>query len=171
MVWSWQVAFDAPSWLKLWLVGMSLVLRVSTVDQYPHRWRSLRIAFQWSSDISAIYWLLYRYFMYPRPFVRQEQIFGWWFGTFFHNYIGNNHPKWLIFFRGVETTNQNMHWFTNIVVWFISMGSQLSQPKKMWLTPKDGHKSGERTASTWRWWESRGQSLTVTALRPVIRLL
>jgi hypothetical protein len=21
-------------------------------------------------------------------------------------YIGNNHPNWLIFFRGVETTNQ-----------------------------------------------------------------
>ena len=32
---------------------------------------------------------------------------GWWFGTFFIvPYIGNNHPNWLIFFRGVETTNQ-----------------------------------------------------------------
>ena len=31
---------------------------------------------------------------------------GWWFGTF--PYIGNNNPNWLIFFRGVETTNQ---WF------------------------------------------------------------
>ena len=27
---------------------------------------------------------------------------GWWFGTFFiFPYIGNNNPKWLIFFRGV----------------------------------------------------------------------
>ena len=33
-------------------------------------------------------------------------ISGWWFGTFFFPYIGNNHPNWLIFFRGVETTNQ-----------------------------------------------------------------
>jgi hypothetical protein len=35
---------------------------------------------------------------------------GWWFGTFFifHN-IWNNHPNWLVFFRGVETTNQ--WWF------------------------------------------------------------
>ena len=34
---------------------------------------------------------------------------GWWFGTFFiFPYIGNNHPNWLIFFRGVDTTNQ---WF------------------------------------------------------------
>ena len=33
---------------------------------------------------------------------------GWWFGTFFiFPYIGNNHPNWLIFFRGVQTTNQN----------------------------------------------------------------
>ena len=32
---------------------------------------------------------------------------GWWFGTFFiFPYIGNNHPIWLKFFRGVETTNQ-----------------------------------------------------------------
>ena len=32
---------------------------------------------------------------------------GWWFGTFFiFPYIGNNHPNWLIFFIGVQTTNQ-----------------------------------------------------------------
>ena len=36
-----------------------------------------------------------------------ESITGWWFGTFFiFPYIGNNHPNWLIFFRGVQTTNQ-----------------------------------------------------------------
>ena len=30
---------------------------------------------------------------------------GWWFGTFFlFPYIGNNHPNWLIFFRGVQNT-------------------------------------------------------------------
>ena len=32
---------------------------------------------------------------------------GWWFGTFFiFPYVGNNHPHWLIFFRGVQNTNQ-----------------------------------------------------------------
>jgi hypothetical protein len=32
---------------------------------------------------------------------------GWWFGTFFifHD-IWDNPSQWLIFFRGVETTNQ-----------------------------------------------------------------
>ena len=35
---------------------------------------------------------------------------GWWFGTFsILPYIGKNHPNWLIFFRGVETTNQYIH--------------------------------------------------------------
>ena len=38
---------------------------------------------------------------------------GWWFGTFFiFPYIGNNHPNWLIFFRGVQTTNQQQ--FANL---------------------------------------------------------
>ena len=31
----------------------------------------------------------------------------WWFGIWnIFPYIGKNHPNWLIFFRGVETTNQ-----------------------------------------------------------------
>ena len=33
---------------------------------------------------------------------RMETCSGWWFGTFFiFPYIGDNHPNWLIFFRGV----------------------------------------------------------------------
>ena len=40
-----------------------------------------------------------------------SSITGWWFGTFFiFPYIGNNHRNWLIFFRGVETTNQHKYW-------------------------------------------------------------
>ena len=38
---------------------------------------------------------------------------GWWFGTFFiFPCIGNNHPNWLIFFRGVQTTNQMGLWLS-----------------------------------------------------------
>ena len=34
---------------------------------------------------------------------------GWWFGTsFIFPHLGNNHSNWLIFFRGVETTNQSI---------------------------------------------------------------
>ena len=36
------------------------------------------------------------------PYFHDISISGWWFGTFFiFPYIGNNHPNWLIFFRGV----------------------------------------------------------------------
>ena len=36
---------------------------------------------------------------------------GWWFGTFLiFPEIWNNHPSWVIFFRGVETSNQNISW-------------------------------------------------------------
>ena len=44
-----------------------------------------------------------------RWFTKNGMIYisGWWFGTcFIFPYIGNNHPNWLIFFRGVQTTNQ-----------------------------------------------------------------
>ena len=35
----------------------------------------------------------------------------WWFGTFFiFPYIAKSNPNWLIFFRGVETTNQECSW-------------------------------------------------------------
>ena len=41
---------------------------------------------------------------------------GWWFGTWmdycFHS-VGNNPSHWLIFFRGVETTNQNLVSYDN----------------------------------------------------------
>ena len=43
---------------------------------------------------------------------------GWWFGTFVtFQYIGNNHPNSLIFFKGVETTNPfGMYdWFGGVV--------------------------------------------------------
>ena len=45
-----------------------------------------------------------------------KRISGWWFRTVFvFPYIGNNHPNWIIFFRGVETTNS---WFTHWKWWF-----------------------------------------------------
>ena len=49
----------------------------------------------------------------------------WWYSCqvlvgglehgFFPPYIGNNHPNWLIFFRGVQTTNQKFLWAVHIV--------------------------------------------------------
>ena len=42
-----------------------------------------------------------------------------WLPFFIFPYIGNNHPNWLIFFRGVQTTNQ-----------MIKIGVSLFQEKK-----------------------------------------
>ena len=46
---------------------------------------------------------------------------GWWFGTFFiFPYIGNNHPSWLIFFRGVAQppTRWWLSWL--LFLWLLS---------------------------------------------------
>ena len=42
------------------------------------------------------------------PALRQLQLVGGdWNMTFIVPYIGNNHPNWQLFFRGVEATNQS----------------------------------------------------------------
>ena len=46
---------------------------------------------------------------------------GWWFGTWllFSHILGNNHPNWVIFFRGVETTNQSFFCLCWGMLWHI----------------------------------------------------
>ena len=42
------------------------------------------------------------YFTFVSRIFFEQKWSDWWFGTFFiFPYIGNNHPNWLIFFRGV----------------------------------------------------------------------
>ena len=51
-------------------------------------------------------------------------ISDWWFGTsFIFPYMVNNHPNRLIFFRGVETTNQNIVKNRNLLIdlWFLGL--------------------------------------------------
>ena len=58
------------------------------------------------------------------------RISGWWFGTFFiFPYIGNNHPNCLIFFRGVQTTNQIRFWAMNTILSHTSPFSPGSKPR------------------------------------------
>jgi len=56
-------------------------------------------------------------FWWPKIYGKyMEHISDWWFGTvLIFPYIGNNTPNLLIFFRGVETTNQINIWD---VTWF-----------------------------------------------------
>ena len=58
-----------------------------------------------------------------RPWRSTNHYFKWWYRNwlvvwninFIFPYIGNNHPNWLICFRGVETTNQERFW---VIQWF-----------------------------------------------------
>ena len=63
---------------------------------------------------------------------RQRVLFltGWWFGTFFiFPSIENNHPNWLIFFRGIETTNRLKMVSTNRLKMVSSSPSMASCPQ------------------------------------------
>ena len=62
---------------------------------------------------------------------------GWWFGTFFiFPYIRNNHPNWLLFFRGVAQPptsigwNQDSHWC--LYLKSLSRGPQRSPTVPSW---------------------------------------
>ena len=85
---------------------------------------------------------------------------GWWFGTFvIFPYIGNNHPNWLIFFRGVQTTNQK--WMIDWVIFFRWHGmshrgykpgpTHVNYPHRWqrWTTSKDGCLGVSRCSSCW----------------------
>jgi hypothetical protein len=65
---------------------------------------------------------------------------GWRFGTFFiFPYIGKNHPNWLIFFRGVETTNQKNWWAYSKPHWILLddlKGLQMKGPCKLALSSR-----------------------------------
>ena len=78
--------------------------------------------------LSINHWLIHQNikFTYIYPILTLFSTVGWiflvgGFETCFFPYIGNNNPNWLIFFRGVETTNQICcmmwyppnHWFSH----------------------------------------------------------
>ena len=51
-------------------------------------------------------------------FASKQGITGWWFRTFFiFPYIGNNHPNWLIFFRGVGIPSNQIIWRFCCLCW------------------------------------------------------
>ena len=65
-------------------------------------------------------------------YIKDRIISGWWFGTFFiFPYIGNNHPNWLIFFRGVETTNQ----LRLVLYWLFTVEGYIGT-SPVWWSPR-----------------------------------
>ena len=74
---------------------------------------------------------------------------GWWFGTcFIFPYIWNNHPNWLFFFRGFQTTNQimTMRW--------------LRYPYPSHIPPEGDIFTPPATDPLLHWSTSRGESNT-----------
>ena len=69
------------------------------VRRLPHWWRHWYIAPQYGLNNGKALSMDWRLKFHEFPI---DLMSGWWFGTFFiFLYIGNNHPNWLIFFRGV----------------------------------------------------------------------
>ena len=76
--------------------GNSQMIRYPTFSHYPsHESQAMKVHIHWKEFLDIV-WLVV------------------WLPFFIFPYIGNNHPNWLIFFRGVQTTNQLYFDF----VWF-----------------------------------------------------
>jgi len=77
-------------------VGPPVFYCVAVVEkQQPTRRISAKFIIFWGVDICILFIYIHTWLVV------------WNFGTYFIvPYIGNNHPNWVIFFRGVETTNQ-----------------------------------------------------------------
>ena len=74
------------------------------------------------------------------------RISGWWFGTFFFTYIGNNHPNWLIFFRGVAQPPTRYEWTYYILSW----GMLLDDPERLyWLLVVSGKIQSVQSRVSW----------------------
>ena len=75
---------------------------------------------------------------------------GWWFGTFFiFPYIGNNHPNWLIFFRGVAQppTSNDSCWLLGwtMVNTIFDVGFTLAAIHLPWLGMVSGNLVAHRS--------------------------
>ena len=60
-------------------------------------------------------------------FLGNQDMAGWWFGTCFFPYIGNNTPIWLIFFRGVgiPPTSYGFRYFWALTIAFPNDNNQI----------------------------------------------
>ena len=76
------------------------------------------------------------------PWILWNIMAGWWFGTFFiFPYIGNNHPNWLIFFRGVEPPTRWLHSHSTIFhQWIFGTG---------WVPPRPSWPKSSAAALIW----------------------
>ena len=105
--------FNGYKWCKTisWDLGyVSKVQPVSILGRWA--WNGIIAGYKWYKRSDNIHKLACRCADDPFTLYLWLQLVnyiytGWWFGTFFiFPYVGNNTPNWLIYFRGVETTDQ-----------------------------------------------------------------
>ena len=150
----WLVDFRWQGGWELWKPGLPLELlgaRIAARDRRSHAgpvyWHQLALFFSTERDVSP--WDVARTGCCQgcrtgSVMARWPEGWGWvktllhiwlvvWNINFIFPYLGNNHPNWLIFFRGVETTNQNI-----IAKWCGITSHEPATfwyPSKKWLWP------------------------------------
>ena len=122
--WEWLVQWDLTRYQWLYRSAENIIRIPQTKKKMPQRLEiAENMARIWSDEHpgKTVFRILLGAFLAgrnddsanPKLWFDEQKLSGWWFGTFFiFPCIGNNHPNWLISFRGVETTNQL--WFQNI---------------------------------------------------------
>ena len=140
MHWMHQVDFEFKLWacnssylikglLRFWLHSFwqACLEFLSDTLEFKHVWWTCIYKY-WLVVWNIFYFSIYIYIIYI--------------------YIENNHPNWLIFFRGVQTTNQNMY---NCQ---IVLCKEVKVPLIAWMTKEPtGH--GER------WWFGTSSSVSL----------
>ena len=114
---------ESPAFLPLiqfWGTELSHPLRMSTLQAGE---RGLSEGFGWRCGHRDVEdhigrWTDGKCTHAPHVFLEGQAKSGWWWlepWNFIFPYIGNSNPNWLIFFRGVETTNQKCMglWYHN----------------------------------------------------------
>ena len=120
----WPCCPVSSSWVSIRLaMALWQLARFFAVLEASHWFRRMWIwcKMVWpehaQAEIAPKRWFSVQYWIY---------LSGWWFGTFFiFPYIGNNHPNWLIFFRGFQTTNQLFFGIIVVLVLNLNRGNGL----------------------------------------------
>ena len=125
--WLPEDPFKSTCWLKYCCIDIiffeNQVLTFRKEKTVPNVQLST-FQFLWVILVAYLYIYMYIY-IYLYSCIQHDVIYmyihiGWWFGTFFiFPYIGNNNPNWLIFFRGVQTTNQYIYIYFWICIMYL----------------------------------------------------
>ena len=98
----WNQAFMCTVYMSICLLSLSLSLSLLPsiyLSPSSHVW-------DWLASICTLIWMDSIYAQWCSMIKHDHHLVGGdWNMDLIFPYIGNNHPSWLIFFRGFQTTN------------------------------------------------------------------